>query len=347
MTKLERKLKEWKVIGVFKTKDELMDKAKKEWILAGFKKNDVEYTLEYYNEMLKFNENEAYAINLKYLDIDIYSKVIEYEKEMLKNEQKEAKERRKAQQSMSIDSYRIVQKQQQAEYLVKREMKRMAKMLGRKNLLSYEPKVYVLNKKHWKKDGCIGYVTQDNMIFLPEYYFKKRKFYDPNGYGLKNVIYKKDEKIVKVIRHELTHLFVREEFENTTFIKNISSDASPIFLYYLAFFGADFGGGYKVQSKYEKELCEQVKEITHKDIKTMSLKLLVKIELFFEHLKDYGYFSFSKDAEKSYIENGVCLYFGYEVLNFTMQDLNNLFIKWDIEFNKKLEEIKNKQAKAA
>lgn len=341
MTKLERKLKEWKVIGVFKTKDELMDKAKKEWILSGFKKIDVEYTLEYYNEMLKFNENEEYAINLKYLDIDIYSKVIEYEKEMLKNEQKEAKERRKAQQSMSIDDYRIVQKQQQAEYLVKREMKRMAKMVGRKNLLSYEPKVYVLHTKNWKESNTGGYVNSKNQIFLPEHYFKKKHFYDPNKYGLKKIIYRKNEKIVKIIRHELTHLFVREQYKNAC-VLNVEGDASPIFLYYLAFFEAGFGNGYKVQTKYEKELCEEIQcNMNYLSVRDKCNRLLNRIEMMFENCPLKQYITFTKDSEISYVGENLLLNLGYDVVNYNIDKFTKLNSEWSRVLLEKTKEEPN------
>lgn len=338
----------WKVLGKFDTKEELKNSVRNVLEEQELFEEDIKYYINYIeNEDLDLER--VYVLNLSGYFVMTYEEVIKSEQVNREERKKENMKRRQAQLSMSIDDLRIVQKQKQAEYLVSREMKRMAKMLGRKNLLSYMPKVYVLHEKNWKKEGVAGYVTQDNKMFLPETDFNKiKRFYDPYDVGLKKVIYRKNDEIAKTIRHELTHLFVREEFENTTFIKNISSDASPIFLYYLTFFHADFGTGYKVQSKYESELREQVKgKMTHEDIKNMSLKLLGKMELFFEDLKDYGCFSFSKDAEKSYIENGVCLYFGYEVLNFDVKDLGNLFTKWNIEFNKKLEEIKNKQSNAA
>lgn len=338
----------WKVLGKFNTKEELIDSVRTVLEEQELFEEDIEYYLnDIENEDLDLGK--VYVLSMSNYFVMTYEDVIKSELADREERKKENIKRRKAQLNMSIDDYRIVQKQKQAEYLVAREMKRMAKMLGRKNLLSYMPNVYVLHEKNWIKKSCGGYVTQDNKMFLPEIDFNKTKrFYDPYDVGLKKIIYRKNDEIVKTIRHELTHLFVREEFENTTFIKNISSDASPIFLYYLSFFHASFGDGYKVQSKYESELREQVHgKMTHEDIKTMSLKLLGKIELFFEHLKDYGYFSFSRDAEKSYIENGVVLYMGYEILNFSIQDLNNLYTKWNIEFNKKLEEIKNKQPNVA
>lgn len=337
----------WKVLGKFNTKEELIDSVRTVLEEQELFEEDIEYYLnDIENEDLDLGK--VYVLSMSNYFVMTYEDVIKSELADREERKKENMKRRKAQLNMSIDDYRIVQKQKQGEYLVAREMKRMAKMLGRKNLLSYTPKVHVLNKRHWKKDECIGYVTQDNMIFLPEYYFKKRKFYDPNGYGLKNVIYKKDEKIVKVIRHELTHLFVREEFKDTTRIKAIENDASPICLYYLAFFGADFGGGYKVQSKYEKELCEQVKEMTHKDIKNKCLKLLGKIELMFEYyIENNGFITFTTDNEESYIGEWCQINLGYKVIDYSYSNFLDLKDKFISKLKEKSKEIKKEQSKAA
>lgn len=336
----------WKVLGKFNTKEELIDSVRtvlEEKELIG---EDIEYCLnDMENEDLDLEK--VYVLSLTNYFVMPYDDVVEQELAFIEERKKENIKRRKAQLNMSIDDYRIVQKQKQAEYLVAREMKRMAKMLGRKNLLSYMPNVYVLHEKNWIKKSCGGYVTQDNNMFLPEFDFNKTKrFYDPNDFGLKKIIYRKNDEIVKTIRHELTHLFVREEFENTTFVKNISSDASPICLYYLAFFGADFGGGYKVQSKYESELREQIQgKMTHEDIKTMSLKLLGKIELFFEEFaKIGGILKFTTDEEESYIGENCTVHLGYQVVNYTNSDFVNLSNKLITKVEK---EIRKKLPKAA
>ncbi|HFE9854342.1 hypothetical protein ACV3VS_08990 [Clostridium perfringens] len=337
----------WKVLGKFNTKEELIDSVRTVLEEQELFEEDIEYYLNNIeNEDLDLGK--VYVLSMSNYFVMSYEDVIKSELADREERKKENIKRRQAQLNMSVDDYRIVQKQKQAEYLVAREMKRMAKMIGRKKLLSYEPKVHVLNKKHWKKDECIGYVTKDNMIFLPEYYFKKRSFYDPNGYGLKNVIYKKDEKIVKVIRHELTHLFVREEFKDTTSIKEIENDASPICLYYLAFFGADFGGGYKVQSKYEKELCKQVKEMTHKDIKNKCLKLLGKIELMFEwYIENNGFITFTTDNEESYIGEWCQINLGYKVIDYSYSNFLDLKDKFISKLKEKSKEIKKEQPNAA
>lgn len=337
----------WKVLGKFNTKEELIDSVRTVLEEQELFEEDIEYYLnDIENEDLDLGK--VYVLSLIHYYVIPYEELVEQELTFREKMKQENMKRRQAQLNMSIDDYRIVQKQKQAEYLVAREMKRMAKMLGRKKLLSYTPKVHVLNKRHWKKDECIGYVTQDNMIFLPEYYFKKRKFYDPNGYGLKNVIYKKDEKIVKVIRHELTHLFVREEFKDTTRIKEIENDASPICLYYLAFFVADFGGGYKVQSKYKKELCEQVKEMTHKDIKNKCLKLLGKIELMFEwYIENNGFITFTTDNEESYIGEWCQINLGYKVIDYSYSNFLDLKDKFISKLKEKSKEMKKEQSKAA
>lgn len=334
----------WKVLGKFNAKEELIDSVRTVLEEQELFEEDIEYYLnDIENEDLDLGK--VYVLSMSNYFVMSYEDVIKSELADREKRKKENIKRRKAQLKMSIDDYRIVQKQKQAEYLVAREMKRMAKMLGRKNLLSYKPKVHVLNKKHWSEKSTAGYITQDNKMFLPEIYFKKIDFYDPYDVGLKKVIYRKNEKIVKVIRHELTHLFVREEFKDTTRIKAIENDASPICLYYLAFFGADFGGGYKVQSKYEKELCEQVKEMTHKDIKTMSLKLLGKIELIFEEFsKIGGILKFTTDEEESYIGEDCTVYLGYQVVNYTNSDFVNLSNKLITKVEK---EIRKKLPKAA
>lgn len=338
----------WKVLGKFNTKEELIDSVRtvlEEKELIG---EDIEYCLnDMENEDLDLEK--VYVLSLTNYFVMPYDDVVEQELAFIEERKKENIKRRKAQLNMSIDDYRIVQKQKQAEYLVAREMKRMAKMLGRKNLLSYMPNVYVLHEKNWIKKSCGGYVTQDNKMFLPETDFNKTKrFYDPYDVGLKKIIYRKNDEIVKTIRHELTHLFVREEFENTTFIKNISSDASPIFLYYLSFFGADFGGGYKVQSKYEKELCEQVKEMTHKDIKNKCLKLLGKIELMFEYyIENNGFITFTTDNEESYIGEWCQINLGYKVIDYSYSNFLDLKDKFISKLKEKSKEIKKEQSKAA
>ncbi|MDM0915828.1 hypothetical protein [Clostridium perfringens] len=336
----------WKVLGKFNTKEELIDSVRTVLEEQELFEEDIEYYLnDIENEDLDLGK--VYVLSLSGYFVMTYEDVVEQELAFIEERKKEHMKRRQAQLNMSIDDYRIVQKQKQGEYLVAREMKRMAKMLGRKNLLSYTPKVHVLNKKHWKRKDSGGYVTQDNNMFLPEFDFNKTKrFYDPNDFGLKKIIYRKNDEIVKTIRHELTHLFVREEFENTTFVKNISSDASPICLYYLAFFHASFGGGYKVQSKYESELREQIQgKMTHEDIKTMSLKLLGKIELFFEEFaKIGGRLEFTRDEEVSYIGEDCTVYLGYQVVNYTNSDFVNLSNKLITKVEK---EIRKKLPKAA
>ncbi|EOU2067449.1 hypothetical protein C4D45_09210 [Clostridium perfringens] len=335
----------WKVLGKFNAKEELIDSVRtvlEEKELIG---EDIEYCLnDMENEDLDLEK--VYVLSLTNYFVMPYDDVVEQELAFIEERKKEHMKRRKAQLNMSIDDYRIVQKQKQAEYLVAREMKRMAKMLGRKNLLSYKPKVHVLNKKHWSEKSTAGYITQDNKMFLPEIYFKRIDFYDPYDVGLKKVIYRKNEEIVKTIRHELTHLFIREEFKDTTFIKYTELDASPICLYYLAFFHASFGGGYKVQSKYESELREQIQgKMTHEDIKTMSLKLLGKIELFFEEFaKIGGRLEFTRDDEESYIGEDCTVYLGYQVVNYTNSDFVNLSNKLITKVEK---EIRKKLPKAA
>ncbi|WP_283685129.1 hypothetical protein [Clostridium perfringens] len=336
----------WKVLGKFNTKEELIDSVRTVLEEQELFEEDIEYYLnDIENEDLDLGK--VYVLSLSNYFVMTYEDVVEQELAFIEERKKEHMKRRQAQLNMSIDDYRIVQKQKQGEYLVAREMKRMAKMLGRKNLLSYTPKVHVLNKKHWKRKNSGGYVTQDNNMFLPEFDFNKTKrFYDPNDFGLKKIIYRKNEEIVKTIRHELTHLFIREEFKDTTFIKYPELDASPICLYYLAFFHASFGGGYKVQSKYESELREQIQgKMTHEDIKTMSLKLLGKIELFFEEFaKIGGRLEFTRDEEVSYIGEDCTVYLGYQVVNYTNSDFVNLSNKLITKVEK---EIRKKLPKAA
>ena len=141
----------WKVLGKFNTKEKLIDSVRtvlEEKELIG---EDIEYCLnDIENEDLDLEK--VYVLSLTNYFVMPYDDVVEQELAFIEERKKEHMKRRKAQLNMSIDDYRIVQKQKQAEYLVTREMKRMAKMLGRKNLLSYIPTVCVLNKRHWKKD---------------------------------------------------------------------------------------------------------------------------------------------------------------------------------------------------
>ncbi|HAT4181246.1 TPA: hypothetical protein I9Z90_002824 [Clostridium perfringens] len=140
----------WKVLGKFNTKEKLIDSVRtvlEEKELIG---EDIEYCLnDIENEDLDLEK--VYVLSLTNYFVMPYDDVVEQELAFIEERKKEHMKRRKAQLNMSIDDYRIVQKQKQAEYLVTREMKRMAKMLGRKNLLSYIPTVCVLNKRHWKK----------------------------------------------------------------------------------------------------------------------------------------------------------------------------------------------------
>ncbi|MFH5951781.1 hypothetical protein ACHM17_12330, partial [Clostridium perfringens] len=114
----------WKVLGKFNTKEELIDSVRtvlEEKELIG---EDIEYCLnDMENEDLDLEK--VYVLSLTNYFVMPYDDVVEQELAFIEERKKEHMKRRKAQLNMSIDDYRIVQKQKQAEYLVTREMKRM------------------------------------------------------------------------------------------------------------------------------------------------------------------------------------------------------------------------------
>ncbi|MGL4731562.1 MAG: hypothetical protein ACRCW0_08255 [Clostridium sp.] len=334
----------WRVLGQFDTKEELINKVRSILEERKLYEDDIEeYIFEIEEQCLDLKK--MYVLSLTCYYIISYEDVIKQEIDFREERKEEIRKRRQAQRSMNMDDYRIVQKQKQAEYLVEREMKRMAKMIGRKNLLSYKPKVYVLRMRDWNKKNCGGYVTQNNKMFLPEKTFKRIDFYDPYDLGLRKIIYKRNEDIVKTIRHELTHLFVKEQYRNLG-ICGVNFDASPIFIYHLAFFEGGFGNAHKVQSKYEDKICEEVQgNMTYLGVRDKCNKLLANLELVFDELLPY--MTFTVDAEETYVNpNTPWLNVGYDIASYNLEkfiDLKSEWLEIISETSRKLAEKKEKE----
>lgn len=217
----------------------------------------------------------------------------------------------------TFEEYRREKIQEQAEYLVKREMERMRKKAGLKELLPYIPEVKVLSKEEWLKKGkenVGGYINNDNQVFLPE---DKFRGYDLWEYDLLNdkerkFLYRKNDEIVEIIKHELTHLFVRNEFKSDD-VFEIDNDASPIFLYFLAFFNGAFGTGNKVQAKYKDEVKEQIKGLSFMEVRDICIKLIANIEMILCSA------TFTTDSEKTEFD-GKIIKLGYDICKYNFND---------------------------
>lgn len=323
-------------LGKLDNKEELIKKVEVILDNGNYSKEDKDLCLDNIINLMEFDPGQDYLFHTRHISVVTYETmkfVIERELNNKKGQEEIKKEIERILNGRTFEEYRREKIQEQAEYLVKREMERMRKKAGLKELLPYIPEVKVLSKEEWLKNkerNVCGYVNKQNTLFLPEYNFRDYDFCEFElAYNKdRKFIYRNNDEIIKDIKHELTHLFIREHFKSDI-IGIPENDASPIFLYFLAFFEAGFGTGYKVQSKYENEVKEKIKGLTYEEIQSICLKFLGRLELILDGLKGVAIFAFDKDEEDYHIEerNGcICLFLGYNTINYDFKKfcvLNN------------------------
>lgn len=210
--------------------------------------------------------------------------------------------------------------QERVEYLLDREMERIRKKCfkrERKPFVNAKVSICLLKRKHWKKTGAEdethGYCKKvrdkdrnilEYRIVLPKEEVKmylERYDYDKGYVIQKNVRVKNP--IVEVIRHELTHAFVEDHYEDKSKILFVSRDSSPIFLYYLDYFNGAIGTGYKSQRDVQESLLsdedniyKKVFEFEHKNLQEQLInKTLDMLNAIVDSFKNCAIFEFTSE----------------------------------------------------
>lgn len=166
---------------------------------------------------------------------------------------------------MKLESIELnIQLEETVNRIFTREIERLRKKCKLKKFTNAECKVILLNNKNFKRNGMSeetgGFYTYvsdndgniiEHRIVLPR---DKTKLYlqrwDSNKSEVviqRNV--RKNNPIVKTIRHELAHAFVVDRYKKSCKVLGVNKDSSPIYLYHLAYFNGSIGTAYPAQVK--------------------------------------------------------------------------------------------------